>query len=499
LLRFVVGVALAATAVGWAAGSHLRSPAEAARYREQPEPSLITAPLELRRLSSTIVVRGDGAFTGATDLTVGAGGDATEGGGQAVVTGALPAVGSELKDGAVAIEVSGRPVFLLAGDLPMYRTLLPGAHGRDVRQFETALARLGFSPGPVDETYDASTTRAVEAWYRASGYDPVGPSDEAGQALTAAENEAQAADDALGTAREALDQAGRPPSRSEVAGAEGEVTVARTARDAAVADRDEAVANAAPANRPRVRREQDILVAEAEARLTTAQAALAELRKPADTTGEQQAVDAATAAQQEAQDALHAAQVAAGPRVPRSEVVFLPDLPRRVDKVAVRVGAEPDGPVMTLSGSEVLVVAHVSPAERQLVEVGDRVRLDEATLGVDLAGTVVGVDDAPAAEGEGAGSYAVRIRPEGGDPAKLTGVNLRVTIPVESTSGKVLAAPVAALSTAADGRSRVRVLGTHARPRDVEVRVGLSAEGYVEIEPLHGAVEAGDEVVLGIS
>jgi peptidoglycan hydrolase-like protein with peptidoglycan-binding domain len=41
--------------------------------------------------------------------------------------------------------------------------LTPGASGPDVAQLELALERLGHSPGPVDDVYDASTEAAVEA------------------------------------------------------------------------------------------------------------------------------------------------------------------------------------------------------------------------------------------------------------------------------------------------------------------------------------------------
>jgi hypothetical protein len=164
----------------------------------------------------------------------------------------------------------------------------------------------------------------------------------------------------------------------------------------------------------------------------------------------------------------------------------------------VQVGAEVTAePVMTLSSTELQVVARLAPAERQLVAVGDTVRLDEETLGIDLEGSVVAVADDAESEGDSAGTYAVRIRPSGAGAAQLAGVNVRVTIPVESTDGEVLAAPVAAVSTAADGESRVRRQNPDGTTEDVEVRVGLSAEGYVEVEPVDGDLGPGDELVLG--
>lgn len=44
--------------VGWAVGSRLRSPADEASARRAPKPSLVTAPAERRKLTSTVTVSG---------------------------------------------------------------------------------------------------------------------------------------------------------------------------------------------------------------------------------------------------------------------------------------------------------------------------------------------------------------------------------------------------------------------------------------------------------
>ncbi len=73
------------------------------------------------------------------------------------------------------LTASGRPVFVLQGDIPAYRDLVPGISGQDVRQLEQGLDRLGFSPGPIDGTYDEQTSEAVGEWYASTGWDPFGP------------------------------------------------------------------------------------------------------------------------------------------------------------------------------------------------------------------------------------------------------------------------------------------------------------------------------------
>jgi hypothetical protein len=79
----------------------------------------------------------------------------------------------------------------------------------------------------------------------------------------------------------------------------------------------------------------------------------------------------------------------------------------------------------------------------------------------------------------------------------LRDANVRVTIPVKSTSGKVLAVPVAALSSGPDGGSRVEVL-RDGKVELIPVTVGLSADGYAQVTPSGDAkLTDGDQVVVG--
>ena len=81
--------------------------------------------------------------------------------------------------------------------------------------------------------------------------------------------------------------------------------------------------------------------------------------------------------------------------------------------------------------------------------------------------------------------------------ALLRDANVRVTIPVRSTSGKVLAVPVAALSSGSDGGSRVEVL-RNGKVDLVPVTVGLSADGFAQVTPAGDAkLSEGDQVVVG--
>ena len=74
-----------------------------------------------------------------------------------------------------------------------------------------------------------------------------------------------------------------------------------------------------------------------------------------------------------------------------------------------------------------------------------------------------------------------------------------MTLPIQSTGKAVLAVPVAAVSIAGDGTSRVEVEDAPSKPtRFVTVIPGLAAEGYVEITPTIGQrLVEGDLVVVG--
>ena len=74
---------------------------------------------------------------------------------------------------------------------------------------------------------------------------------------------------------------------------------------------------------------------------------------------------------------------------------------------------------------------------------------------------------------------------------------MRLTIPIESTKGVVLAVPTSALSLAADGTSRVQVQASNGALEYVVVKPGLAAGGYVEVTPVDGALAQGQLVVVG--
>jgi multidrug efflux pump subunit AcrA (membrane-fusion protein) len=82
-------------------------------------------------------------------------------------------------------------------------------------------------------------------------------------------------------------------------------------------------------------------------------------------------------------------------------------------------------------------------------------------------------------------------------PDEIIGANVRVTIPVSSTGGEVLAVPAAALSATANGSTILQVEGEDLALTTVTVETGLAAGGLVEVTSIGGELAEGDLVVVG--
>lgn len=478
------------------------SPAEAAANASPPPAGPITVPVEQRALTNDIVMRGDATYEDPVSITLETG----DIGGPAVVTGQVPTVGNDITAGQVILEVAGRPVILLTGELPVYRTLRAGVSGPDVQQLRQALAALGIDAGDVNNNvYDASAAAAVRELYNRVGYPAPSAGQEADAALRAAQDGVRAAEEQVAQAQRALNSVADPVLRVE---ADGRVTVAQTRLNVAKGALDACKA-ADPADPCP---DETVAVAEAQAELNAATAARNAAYNP-DTSDLRAGVAAAQRALADARTALAEAQQATVTPLPASEVVYLTTTPRRVDSVDVRRGSMVSGsPIMTVSGATLQIVGNLDKADADLIAEGTEVVI---TLpdGSEAPGTVQSVgpmrereQDEPGFGGGGGGSADPNRREVVVVPGELTedqrwmlqGSNVRIKIPVSSTEGEVMAVPIAALSAGPGGESRVEVLDEGAREtRLVTVETGLAAGGFVEIRPVDGDLKVGDLVVVG--
>lgn len=97
----------------------------------------------------------------------------------------LPATGATIGRGKPAYKIDNKPVTLLYGSLPGYRTLASGVEGADVLQFEKNLWALGYRGFTVDDEYTSSTAAAVKDWQEDLGLTETGQV-ETGQIMYAA-------------------------------------------------------------------------------------------------------------------------------------------------------------------------------------------------------------------------------------------------------------------------------------------------------------------------
>ncbi|TCM45797.1 peptidoglycan-binding protein [Kribbella sp. VKM Ac-2568] len=229
--------------------------------------------------------------------------------------------------------------------------------------------------------------------------------------------------------------------------------------------------------------------------LRQAQAALKQAKAGpgnGDTSVQQGAVDDAEENLDDAREALAEAEFKAGTPLPVSEVVFVKTLPRRVDDVKVERGGTVNGVVMSVSGASLVVTVKVDAATKERLKVGMPASFDLGD-GSLIAATVRRIT-------RNADQFDVVVAPKtltATQLERLREANVRVTIPVKSTNGKVLAVPLAALSAGSDGGSRVEVL-RDGKVELIPVTVGLSADGYAQVTASGDAkLTEGDQVVVG--
>jgi len=488
----VAAVAVVSLVAGLALGQFIVSPGQAAADAKAPKAGLITVPVESRELGNDVTIRGDATYADSVEVKIETG----DLGGPAVVTGQVPEVGATFGAGNVALEVTGRPVIVLPGDLPVYRTLRVGVSGPDVTQLKQALNSIGINPGSLDSAvYDAATSAAVAALYDRVGY-PVPASEEGGADALRSANEAVAdAKNAIAAAQRELAVAQSGATKSERLAQDNAIREAQRNWQAAVDNANSGGSGENPPATPaQLANLQDIIDLELVKR--------SELTAPRDTSAELAGVAAAnqrlTAVNQALADAKNGALTA----FPASEVLYLPGLPRRVDEVTVQRGSTITAAVMRVSGATLVISGSAAEADAKLLKEGDAAVLAMPD-GSEHPATIASVAPAKPAEGstEPSGRFTVLFTPaelSAEQLAALQGNNVRVSIPVSATAGAVLAVPLAALTAGPGGESRVEVsTGDGDETTLVEVTTGLAADGFVEISSEDGAIAEGDLVVVG--
>lgn len=537
-------VALTATAgVGWVAGRNVRSPDQAASEAAAPVASWVTAPVEFRVLSQTVISRGDVRAEVSTSVGVPSSIE-----GDPVVTGIDVAAGDDVIEGQRLIEVSGRPVFVMTGEVPVYRTLRPGMTGEDVTQLQQALTRLGRTVVDEPGVYGASTKACVAQFYSDAGYDPVPTSPAESADLAAAKKAVSDADAAVVVAQAGFDRAASGPAKSSVLAAQqalggaqrayndavaasasgittaqADLTAAQTQLDQVRSDpastsadiaAAQAAVDTAAATLDTARRTGTSAVAAANDQVALAQVTLNETTAAPDRSAEYLALGQAIQTRDQTTATLMKLEAVTGATVPQGEIVFTPTMPARIRNAVSALGApstgddpvggsSPSTALVDLAGGALVVDMTLRADERELVAVGTPVDLLDEQSNITYPAAITAVADTATTAGDGGLGYLVTITPDDVLPDSVNGANLRVTITAASTDTPTLVVPLAAVSSGADGSTFVSMLaGTDSAvdtdPTLVPIKAGLTADGFVAIEPVDDdSLTEGDRVVVG--
>ncbi|GII79404.1 peptidoglycan-binding protein [Sphaerisporangium rufum] len=143
----------------------------AERSAAPARPPAPTAGVERGDLVDTVSVSGRLTYSGERKIATGGSGTVTW----------VPRAGATIRQGGALIRLDRRPVVLLYGAVPLYRTLRQGVtDGPDVRQLEKALKALGFGRGvTVDRHFSWATRQAVLRWQKHHGMARTGEVDAA--------------------------------------------------------------------------------------------------------------------------------------------------------------------------------------------------------------------------------------------------------------------------------------------------------------------------------
>lgn len=269
-----------------------------------------------------------------------------------------------------------------------------------------------------------------------------------------------------------------PPARSALIAAEGDRDATRHSAELTAASNVRAIADA-------------------RARVKSAGARVHALSLPG--VGTKTLTQAVTLAQTEVTrltEELKKTTATIGVQVPANEMVFFPTLPLRIDDTKIKRGDPATADVMTVSGTRLAVDSSLLTTEAPLTKLDAAATIEAPEFGYTSTGHITFVADRPGLRGTDAQHIAIEVKPDDA-PTQLVGASVRITIPTKTTNGEALVVPVSALSVRADGSTQLQIEDRPGSTRTVVVTAGLSAQGFVEIVPVSGAVSVGSRVVIG--
>ena len=414
----VLGGAVLVAAGGLLSPLVIKSPQQMAADARPPSKTVLTAAVEKRVLKDVVILRGELTPKRSIEVTPSGGAD-----GGALVTSVKIKRASRVSAGTAILEISGRPLFVLQGAVPAYRDLKPGASGKDVAQLQAAINRLGFASGDRSGVFGAGTKRALTAFYRSRGYEPLPAGADDAQQLRTLERQVTAAQRQLTDARDLVNSLAADPASTSQQKRDAAKAVTRAQQD--LADAQEDLADAQRVAGAMLPQGEVAFLPSFPARVDGLKATLgAKVVSPLVTfsVGELVATAKLTAAQ----------------------------------KALCRIGA-----TVEVTGDAGL------SATGQLASIGE---LEDSEQGSDESSGA----DSPS-------GYPVRITLTPNVDPKASGLSVRLSIEVKVSDSAELSVPISAIYAGSDGQVYV----TKRTPDGMEERIivvpGMSAQGFVAV------------------
>jgi peptidoglycan hydrolase-like protein with peptidoglycan-binding domain len=186
--------------------------------------------------------------------------------------------------------------------------------------------------------------------------------------------------------------------------------------------------------------------------------------------------------------------------LPMSEVTFIPAASALVVSVNARAGdIVGTGPVLRLATGEPGVTGKLGRYQAAAVRAGMTARIVSASRRLSRYGVVTYVGTYPVHGGQiGGFGYPIVVSGVHPLPERLIGSMVRLTVVLVATPRPVLAVPLAAITVAPGGATRVILLASGGRRVQVKVVTGVAAGGMVAVRPAAArALTAGDRVLIG--
>lgn len=146
----------------WVVAMQFQSPAQREAAAEPPAAQPVTVEVVRGDLVEQTTMMATASQSSQQSVELPLDGDVT------VVTGGGIAVGGTLASGGVISWVNDHPLFALAAPFPFFRDFGEGDSGQDVREFQQALANLGYDLTP-DGEFGAATADCVKDLFKQVG------------------------------------------------------------------------------------------------------------------------------------------------------------------------------------------------------------------------------------------------------------------------------------------------------------------------------------------